>query len=187
MPELMYPLSSPLFTRFQKSVIALTVIVALLGIFRTDIPNKYSFAASNTVAISTKSSVAAPTFINIPSLSLGLPLFQTDTPLHKVVFANSVVHPTSSAYPGQIGNVVLLGSNDDASFGKILELPKGESIIVVTKDGVGHEYIVDELLLVSPNDRRIFESTPLETLTLVTSAGFLGTKRFVIKAVPSSL
>jgi len=187
MPELMHPLSTPLFTRFQKSIIALTVIIALFGIFRTHLPNKYSFAASNTVAIPAKNTYAPPTYINIPSLSLGLPLFQTDTSIHRIIFTKSVEHPTNSAYPGQVGNIVLLGSNNDETFGKILELPKGETIVVVTKDGAGHEYIVDELLLVNPNDKRIYEATPLETLTLVTPAGFLGTKRFVIKAIPSSL
>jgi sortase (surface protein transpeptidase) len=168
-------------------MVAATLIVAIVGLLKISLPESYSFAANTPGSKMISNTIALPTFINIPSLNIGLPIFQSEANMAKISSAQSVLHPSSSAYPGQPGNIVLLGNNRDETFGGILELTKGSEIVVVTKDGMGHEYIVDDVFLTSSSDSKIFDHTPLETLTLVTQAGFLNSKRFVIKAVPLSL
>lgn len=163
--------------QFQKMTIVLAFFLLVGGVFGANLSDFHSLAAPTHNTQPANLYYSPVTFINIPSLFLGMPIFPGDNKVTQL----------GSTYPGQQGNIVFFGDNSDEVFGGILELSKGDEIIVVTKNGVGHEYVVDELLLLSPSDPRILEQTPLETLTLFTPAGFLDTKRFVIKAVPSSI
>jgi len=129
-----------------------------------------------------------PSFIYIPSLEISLPIDEvSNTSLFWKSSPNYASHLASSASPGESANTVLYAQNTTDSFGRLSSLSQGDTIIITTRDGATHEYMVNQLIIASPTEVTFINKTDTETLTLYTSYGFASTKRFIIQATPITI
>lgn len=84
-----------------------------------------------------------------------------------------------SARPGEGENIVLWGHvlrfrdapKVSAPFARVKELKKGAEIVLYTKDGKKHRYVVAKQLLVKPSEVKYILPIGEERLTLVSCAG----------------
>ncbi|KAB8140528.1 class F sortase [Chloroflexia bacterium SDU3-3] len=84
-----------------------------------------------------------------------------------------------SAKPGAGENIVLWGHvlrfrdapKLSAPFARVKELKKGAEIVLYTKDGTKHRYVVAKQLLVKPSEVKYILPMGQERLTLVSCAG----------------
>lgn len=91
---------------------------------------------------------------------------------------------SQSAKPGEKGNIIIYGHNKRSIMGNIRALKGNEIIILTTKDGSIHQYKIEKLIEVNPDQTEYLEPTQEETLTLYTCSGFLDSKRFIVQAKP---
>lgn len=77
-----------------------------------------------------------------------------------------------SAYPGQLGNLVLFGDLDGpySTFGRLPELHPSDEFSVVTDDAT-HIYRVAESYQTTPDDVELLAPTNEATATLITCSG----------------
>lgn len=174
-------------SRRQKLVMTCGFFILLTLLSKTYESTTYAFFSyDKTTARSLSSTYSTPTFINIPTLEIALPIDEAAIS-HGFwgVNSESASHLSTSPVPGEKGNTVIFAKNTPETFGRLTSLKKGERIIIVTKDGSTHEYEVAESKVVSPTDSDLINNTDKETLTLYTSFGFGDLKRFVVRATPS--
>jgi LPXTG-site transpeptidase (sortase) family protein len=127
-----------------------------------------------------------PTEIEIPSRKINLSVEQAFVEQnHWQISEKGVSHLSLSASPGQGGNIVMYGHNKKNIFGPLVGLKKGTKIVLTTKDGQKHTYLVADTFEADPNQVEILNPTNSEVLTLYTCTGFADSKRFVVKAVPA--
>lgn len=128
-----------------------------------------------------------PTFIYIPNLSFGIRVEQTGIRGGIWQIApDSASHLKISANPGENGNIIIYAPNSEERFGKILNLKENDIITITSFDGTTHAYTVQALHIVNPNNSEVLKNEG-ERLTLYTSLGFGGAKRFVVVATPNAL
>ena len=172
---------------YRHKIIVLGVLLAFLLFERkTYKSTTHAFLSYNTANARTQvSTYSLPTFINIPTLEIGLPIDET-TGSGGLWSANddSASHLATSPVPGEQGNTVIYAKNTIDAFGKLKDLKNGDIIILNTKDGMMHEYKVTEIKIVSPTDPSLINNTETEMLTLYTPYGFGDFKRFVGRALP---
>ena len=120
--------------------------------------------------------------IEIPSVQLTVMMREgvDETSLRK-----AVGHLPSSPFPGQAGNVVVLGHRD-TFFRPLRGIAQGDSIRVKTRRG-SFQYVVDLIEVVAPEQSLTFqEQMPAKSLTLITCFpfDFVGPapRRFVVRA-----
>lgn len=167
-----------------------TILIAILLITlnKTYELTQYTFLAYAHIPQSTQmKDRSLPTFVHIPSLEVSLPIDEvSNTTLFWKTNSDSASHLAASALPGESDNIVLYGRNTPESFERLTSLRKGDTIIINSKNGDSHEYIVTQLTIALPTEVDQISSTDEETLTLYTSYGFGGLKRFVVKSLPIS-
>jgi sortase A len=76
----------------------------------------------------------------------------------------------SSAVPGEIGNVVVLGHRD-TFFRPLRRIAQGDTIRVRTSIG-SFQYIVDLIQVVAPEHSLTFQNMPAKSITLITCFPF---------------
>jgi len=99
-----------------------------------------------------------------------------------IVSKTGVSYLLGSGLPGRKGNVVIFGHNWRRLFGPLRWLKPGDEIRVTTRGGQEFFYQVAEIKTVSPEAVEVLAPTEDFTLTLYTCAGFLDTKRLVVRA-----
>lgn len=124
-----------------------------------------------------------PTRILIPSLKIDLSLSETviENGVWEI-YVNGASHLTTSAKPGDKGNIIIYAHNTNDRFGKITQLKNGDIISLVSLDGKKHTYKVIKTVTVNPDQIELLLPTKSETLTLYTCTGFFDSKRFVVVA-----
>ena len=165
----------------QKIGLGVIFLIALLAITKTYDSTTYAFFSyASTVRHSLAKDHFVPTFINIPSLTIALPIDETSINYgFWGMSQDGVSHLTTTSLPGEKGNIVIYGKNEKDKFGRLTSLQKGDEISVITQDGTTHIYTVTDLAIVSPTETSLIDDTATETLTLFTSYGFGDLKRFV--------
>lgn len=140
---------------------------------------------TKSAVLLTENQVNQPIRINIPSLSLSLPVTEAGITNHQwEVSEHGVSHLNISAFPRTSGNIVLYGHNKATVLGTLPNIKKGAIIKVKTRDNNVYMYRVEKTLVVSPNNIDVLESHGKEMITLYTCIGFADLKRFVVVAYP---
>lgn len=122
--------------------------------------------------------------LNVPSIGLDMPVVDGTT---DVDIAISAGHMLGTAYPGQIGNSVIVGHRG-YSYGRLFnrldELTKGDQI-AVTYNGQTYQYTVYQSKVVLPTDTSVTNQTnKAKVLTLITCTPLYSSDyRLVIHAV----
>lgn len=129
-----------------------------------------------------------PAHITIPRIGVDTPITPTgfsyetwDVPRWSVGFYWPI-----SAYPGTTGNIVLAGhvGYDDSLFHHLPDVQPGDTI-TVTVARVYYHYVVDEVLVLLPEDTWVMAPTSEETLTLITCIPVdVFSHRLVVRAKP---
>lgn len=91
-------------------------------------------------------------------------------------------HLSSSAKPGENGNIIIYGHNKRESLGNIRALKGNEIITITTANGLEHRYKVEKIIEVNPSQTQYLEPTNEEVLTLYTCSGFMDKMRFIVRA-----
>lgn len=174
-------------SRRQKLLTGLIFLVLLILSTKTYDTTTYAFFTSaHALPRSQTEDYSIPTFINIPSVEITLPIEEAS--INHGIWGLSIdgaSHLSSSRLPGEKGNIVIYAKNSDEKFGRLTSLQKGDEILIITQDGTTHPYEVTELLIVTPTESGIIDDTKDETLTLYTSFGFGDLKRLVVRAEPT--
>ena len=121
--------------------------------------------------------------IEIPDLNIKYPIFEGtgNTQLNE-----GIGHMTETAGLCGKGNCVLAGHNGSRRgvyFTYLGNIEAGTRVKITNKKRETHEYMAQEMRVVSPYDEWVTEESEDEILTLFTCASH-GTRRFVVKCVP---
>lgn len=121
--------------------------------------------------------------IEIPDLNIKYPIFEGtgNTQLNE-----GIGHMTETAGLCSKGNCVLAGHNGSRRgvyFTYLSNIEAGTRVKITNKKRVTHEYMTQEMRVVSPYDEWVTEESENEVLTLFTCASH-GTRRFAVKCVP---
>lgn len=125
-----------------------------------------------------------PLRIVIPSLGIDLPVVEA-----KImngfweVSETSASHGAGSAYPGEVGNMVIFAHARKGLFLPLRDIKRREVIYVLTNSG-WHRYRVEKTHEVTPEQVEVIQPTEEETLTLFTCTGFADSKRLIVSALP---
>ena len=121
--------------------------------------------------------------VEIPELKIKYPVFEgTGT----VQLNEGIGHMESTAPLCGIGNCVLAGHNGSRRgvyFTYLCNIEAGTRVKLTNKKRVTHEYMAQEMRVVSPYEEWVTEKSEDEVLTLFTCASH-GTRRFAVKCVP---
>lgn len=179
-----YPKLRRLTRRTILFMLGMLFILSSLALRAHD-DSKFSFASAK-INYATAEERSTPTFIRIPSLNITLPIQGTKIKKGDWEVSNrGVSHLSTSAVPGEQGNIIMYSHNTNNRFGPLPSIGLGDRIYLVTQDGILHEYIVTETFSVAPDDLSVIANTKTETLTLYTCIGFADTQRFVVRAIPT--
>lgn len=121
--------------------------------------------------------------IEIPDLNIKYPIFEGtgNTQLNE-----GIGHMTETAGLCGKGNCVLAGHNGSRRgvyFTYLSNIEAGTRVKITNKKRVTHEYMAQEMRVVSPYDEWVTEESEDEILTLFTCASH-GTRRFAVKCIP---
>ena len=126
----------------------------------------------------TPSALAA---LEIPAIRLQVPVLEGTDDL---TLNQGVGHIEGTPLPGKGGNVGIAGHRD-GFFRGLKDIHEGDTIDLITKTG-SSRYIVDEILIVSPDDAWVLRPRPSASLTLVTCYPFYfvgsAPQRFIVHA-----
>jgi sortase A len=119
--------------------------------------------------------------LSIPSINLEVPVLEgTD----ELTLNRAVGHIDGTPEPGQNGNVGIAGHRD-GFFRGLKDLQQGDAIELITQKE-RYRYVVDEILIVSPEDVSVLRSRSKTSLTLVTCYPFYyvgsAPKRYIVHA-----
>jgi sortase A len=119
--------------------------------------------------------------LEIPRLGISAMVLEGDD---DDILAKAAGHVPSTALPGEIGNFVI-AAHRDTLFRGLKNIRKDDTITFSTPAGT-HDYRVESLEKVSPNDVEVLKASAQPTLTLITCYpfNFIGHAplRFVVKA-----
>ena len=132
-----------------------------------------------------KSEDARPTFIEISSVGIKLPVEESTIKdgVWEISYKGAS-HLDKSANPGQNGNVVIYGHNKNSIFGPIRWIKEGDTIKVKDIKDKEYKYKVVKTVVTNPDDIQYVLPKDKETLTLYTCTGFLDSKRYIVVAEP---
>lgn len=129
-----------------------------------------------------------PAHITIPRIGIDTPITPTgfssqtwDVPRWSAGFYWPI-----SAYPGTPGNIVLAGhvGYDNTLFHHLPEIQPSDTITITVAGGYYH-YVVEEVLVLLPEDTWVMAPTSKETLTLITCIPVdIFSHRLVVRARP---
>jgi LPXTG-site transpeptidase (sortase) family protein len=162
------------------------ILICISGAWKLHEASRLSFASTESIRIekiNNKKSI--PTYIQIPSLGLGLTI--EESAIQKGIWGISesgASHLNVSAVPGEKGNIVLYAHNTNDKFGILQNIEMEAMISLGTLDGKTYRYEVYEIQIVNPNQTEMVEQTDSEILTLYTCYGFADSQRFVVRAKP---
>lgn len=126
----------------------------------------------------TPSALAA---LEIPAIHLQVPVLEGTDDL---TLNQGVGHIEGTPLPGKGGNVGIAGHRD-GFFRGLKDIHEGDTIDLITQTG-SSRYIVDEILIVSPEDTWVLRPRPFASLTLVTCYPFYfvgsAPQRFIVHA-----
>jgi len=105
--------------------------------------------------------------LKIPAIQLEVPVLQGTDDL---TLNRAVGHIDGSALPGTDGNVGIAGHRD-GFFRGLKDIRVGDVITLSTKKDID-QYLVDEILIVSPEDVSVLQPRAASSLTLVTCYPF---------------
>lgn len=122
--------------------------------------------------------------VEIPDLNIKYPVFEGTG---NVQLNEGIGHMTETAGLCGKGNCVLAGHNGSRRgvyFTYLCNIEVGTKVTLTNKERVTHEYVAQEMRVVSPYDEWVAEESEDEVLTLFTCASH-GTRRFAVKCVPA--
>ena len=105
--------------------------------------------------------------LKIPAIRLEVPVLPGTDDL---TLNRAVGHIDGSALPGTSGNVGIAGHRD-GFFRGLKDIHVGDVITLATQNGTDH-YLVDEILIVSPEEVSVLQPRATSSLTLVTCYPF---------------
>ncbi len=159
-----------------------TALISFSIFLKIDRYRSLSFA--NEIPVSNVSvKKTEPVRIMLPSIGVDLPI--DETIIHKntwEIYENGASHLSSSANPGEEGNIIIYAHNTKDRFGKLEEVKKGEIIKVYSEDNKAYTYEVTNILTVNPTQINVLLPTKEEMLTIYTCTGFADLKRLVLQA-----
>lgn len=119
--------------------------------------------------------------LKIPGIQLEVPVFEGTDDL---TLDRGAGHIEGTPLPGKDGNVGIAGHRD-GFFRGLKDIREGDAMDLVTEAG-SDRYVVDELLIVSPDDTWVLQSRSKDSLTLVTCFPFYfvgsAPQRFIVHA-----
>lgn len=167
----------------QRLIACSLIIVFLLSSVYIYLPFRPSFVHASES--SNNKELSIPTFINIPTALIMLPVLEASPSTSAWSTQDQTIsHLDISGLPGGQSNIVLFGENDEETLGNIINLEKGDEMIITTKNGAVYYYAVSEIMITYPNDPSITSNEYGEKITLFMPYGFLRTKRLVVTAIP---
>ena len=123
--------------------------------------------------------------IQVPRLGLDAMVVQGDSASN---LQRAVGHISSSALPGEGGNVALAGHRD-TFFRALHNVRQDDEITLMTLDG-SYRYRVDSISVVGPEDTQVLDNSGGDILTLVTCYPFYfvgpAPRRFIVRAQRTS-
>lgn len=173
---------------FSYVFLLLTVILTLFGInllWRHYNPFQLRFSSlpQNTVTVQAN---RIPTMIQIPSLHLTIPIIPSKVTGHVWETTDKgVSYATSTPIPGEKGNSIIYGHNFTNILGNLPKIAPHATITVVFSDHTQETFVVDKAATVTPDNTEVLKSSDTPVLTIYTCTGFLDSKRFVVRAIPS--
>lgn len=128
---------------------------------------------------------AIPTHIQIGEL-ISLPIEQMPFGSQGWMVSETAASiASSSALPGESGNIVIYSHNWKNLFAKLHQVKVGDNVKLQTVDGTTHTYTIESIHVVGPENIELLRPTQMEVLTIYTCTGFLDTKRLVVRAIRS--
>lgn len=159
------------------------LLITLSLIWNTYEKTTLSFTSSPEQSITSEIKSKKPVELIIPSLSIDLDIKESSISAGNwEINPEGASHLNISSNPGEKGNIIIYGHNKTNLLGKILNIAKGDQILLKDGQGKSHTYKVDKTLIVNPDDVWILNKSDGEILTLYTCTGFLDSKRFVVVA-----
>ncbi len=96
----------------------------------------------------------------------------------------TVAHLVTSAFPYEPGNIILYGHNTQAVFANLKKIQLGNAVRLTLQNGAVRSYTVTEITEVTPDKVQYLQPTTTETVTIYTCAGFMDSKRLIVRAIP---
>ena len=120
--------------------------------------------------------------LRIPTAGIEVPVLPgTDD----VTLNRAVGWIQGTARPGEGGNVGIAGHRD-GFFRALKDVTRGDPVVLETLDGQ-HEYVIDDIRVVKPEDVQVLAPTAAPTVTLVTCFPFYfigdAPQRYIVRAV----
>ena len=119
--------------------------------------------------------------LEIPAIRLQVPVLEGTDDL---TLNQGVGHIEGTPLPGKGGNVGIAGHRD-GFFRGLKDIHEGDTIDLITQTGSSH-YVVDEIVIVSPEDTWVLRPRRFPSLTLVTCYPFYfvgsAPQRFIVQA-----
>lgn len=157
----------------------------------SDLNNGSSTVVSNQ-GISAKDNVSQFEFNPVSNKTLPIGLVIKDLGIRLNVFPSEVKsnnwesttqgvsYLLNSNLPGETGNSIIYGHNWPSLLGDLVNIKKGQEIDIYMSDKTVKRFIVDNILVVTPEQSSVLNKTDDKRLTVYTCTGFLDTKRFVV-------
>jgi LPXTG-site transpeptidase (sortase) family protein len=125
-----------------------------------------------------------PVRVIVEGTSINLPVKPASVTENAYQFyQDAVSFLETSAYPGEVGNMVLYAHNEADLFAELQRVEAGKIIEVDSADNK-HRYHVTETKLVNPDQVEVIAPTNDERLTLLTCFGDDKSQRLVVVAKP---
>jgi len=97
---------------------------------------------------------------------------------------DSITYLTTSARPGERGNIILYGHNKKKILAGLHNVVLGDLMEITSENGKTYAYLVSSIQTVDPDAVSLLETDGKEMVTIYTCTGFLDSKRLVVQAVP---
>jgi LPXTG-site transpeptidase (sortase) family protein len=183
-------------SRFKRWLPKIFLVLIIVGINMVILGGVYlsyrktilSFQVAPTVTAPVHLRAARPSHIVINRV--GVDLNVTPAAIENGIWQTSqtdATHLVDSARPSEGGNVVVYGHNTKKIFAPLHQVKTGDIITLTTEDGRAHEYQIDQITTVTPDQIEVVLPTDHEVLTVYTCTGWLDSKRLIIKAKPRSV
>lgn len=97
------------------------------------------------------------------------------------VSSDRVSYLSSSARPGEIGNVILYGHNKRTILGNLSQVKVGDVITLSTADNQLVSYTVSTAKVVELTDTQWLLQTETHSITIYTCIGWMDSQRFIVR------
>lgn len=125
--------------------------------------------------------------ISIPELAITLPVEQS-TIKDGIwqISKTGVSHLADSSLPNTQETTILYGHNTEHQLANLINVKKGQYIVLKSRDGSLHSYVVSDIKTVLPTDIGVLNSMGRPSLVLYTCTGFADSLRLVVRAHPAN-